>query len=524
MLFRKLVHDFEHPVIEARAECGQVVGFAYDSRITDSGVDSLYVLPESRNVDVTIDPFTPGADTVRYRASLRDRYSDGLVAMKVVDSSGRSRTQSNPLPGFTVRAVGMTSNAPIRLDTLRMITSDDTCVSFTLENNGKYPQTIAKLELLPLIPGSRFDVPVPFTLQPGATMRVGICAGGWADTIVDATVVIYGECETRGVATLAIISGIDTVPPSVTSSDVDCGRGVTLTVSDPRASLVGEIRFDTLINGRILMMTPDEGQLPVAVATIRLGAIDPYHDMIYQLRVTDLAGNVAVYRDTIGGFTITAIDDARDSVSIRFDRELRMRGLDPGEQRCDSVTLMNYGARALLLSTVRLDGNAWYSIPPSQLPFTIPPYSERRLCVCLEGTLSGLLRDTLVLTDGCGRADTVLLRGVVARLSATDRCNNALNITSIGASKRTFLATPHPNPSSGGSASVDIGLSSDAAIALELIDAAGATASTIMSDIEMRAGLHRVTFDISGLGNGTYYCRLRTAGGEMLVEKMVVAR
>ena len=79
MLFRTLVHDFEPPDLFPSTLCNAIEGFAADSRISDSGIDSLYALPTSRNVTVTVEPFVPGADTAYYRAELVDPYSDVLA-------------------------------------------------------------------------------------------------------------------------------------------------------------------------------------------------------------------------------------------------------------------------------------------------------------------------------------------------------------------------------------------------------------------------------------------------------------
>jgi hypothetical protein len=527
MLFRTLVHDFEPPDIVQTVACGGANGFAFDSRITDGGIDSVYVLPEARNVAVTIDPFTPGADTVHYRASLVDPYSDGVVAVKTVDSSGRSRTQSNPIPGFTVRARGMGASAPLVVDTLRLFSRASSCATFTLENTGKFAQTITTLTMMPTVPGATIDATVPLTIAPGQSVQVNYCASGWADTTLVVSIDIGNACIDREVVTIPIITGVDTAAPRVTSSSLACSRDFVLSVAEAgtRFSQVAEVVFEELVNATITGQTPENGELPAAGVEVRLSAIDQYRDVIYQVRVVDLAGNVATYRDTIGGFTITAIDDARDSVSRRFDRDLRIESLDPGEQRCDSVTILNYGGRPVVLTSAWLSGNRVYSIPPAQFPFVIPPYSERRIAVCVNAIeTTGLVRDTLMMTDACGREDAVLLRGVVSRLTATDGCDNSLSISSVGASKRTFLATPHPNPVTGSIATVDIGLAGDGLVSLELVDLGGNIATTVMQRVGLRAGLHRVSFDLSSLDNGTYFCRLRTAGGGQYVEKIVVQR
>jgi hypothetical protein len=530
MLFRRLVNDFQPPEIEQTLGCLGLDGVAFDSHITDSGIDSLYLLPSSRNVTVAIDPFAPGADSVAYRARLTDPYQDGLVELKVVDSAGRSRTQSNPIPGFTVRTVGMSGNAPLALDTLHLLNAADTCFDVTLENVGRFPQTITSIVLVPPIPGATVTSSLPLVIAPGSRASVTICARAFADTVLDATLVIANACTDRTVATLPIVSGVDTLPPTISTRDAGCDRHVFLTVADARgrSSLVAAATFDTLVNARVVAQRPAGDGFPVANAEFELAPIDDFHDLVYVLRVADLAGNIAVYRDTIGGFTIAALDADRDSVSMRFGRELRLAGLDPSEERCDSVTLVNYGARALRIVTVRFESNRQYSVPPSQLPLVIAPHATVRLTFCTEAGALGLVSDTLIISDGCREDRVVMKTPVVTRLTTVDGCNDILQVGNIGGAKRAFLSAPHPNPNAGALATLDIGLPEDADVTLEIAGSDGATRGALVRGATLRAGIHRLTFDVSSLEDGVYFFRLRLSSGgarpEELVEKLVVRR
>ena len=522
MLFRRLVHDFEPPGLEPTGICLGMDGVASDARITDSGIDSLYALPSSRNVAVRIDPFTPGADTVRYRATLVDPYQDGIVAMKVVDSAGRSRTMSNPIAGFTVRTVGMAANTALALDTLRLLNRADTCIDITIENYGRFPQTISSLVLDPPVPGAGYRTALPLVIAPGERATLRLCAAGWADTVLSTRLVIVGDCLDRAVAELPIISGIDTTPPSISSSDAACRGTVLLTFTDRSAvnSTISSVTFDSLFNARVVR----QGDFPASVVETELEPIDPRRDLVYQVRVIDGSGNETVRRDTIGGFTLAMLDDARDSVAIRFERDLRLERIIAGDGRCDSVVLHNYGGRTLTLTTLRFAGNRGFSVPPSQLPLAIPPYGDRTLLVCVEADGNGILNDTLLLADACGRSELVVLRVAVPPVLTQDGCNSVISVMTVGASKRTFIATPFPNPSRGTIVTVDLGLASDGAVTLELVDAGGTTVNTVLDHASMRAGLHRVAFDVASLDNGTYFCRLRTDGGSHATGRLVVQR
>lgn len=526
MLFKTLVHDFQPPGMLQEQDCDGLDGFAFDSQITDSGIDSVYLHSSSRNVVASIDPFVRGADTVRYRVNLVDPYLDGIATMKAVDSIGRSVSRTLEIAGLTVRAVGSVANQSVTLDTLELFNGKGGCVAMVLENYGKFPQTFARVDIVPANPALSIDVRQPLTLLPGERVTVNLCAVGMPDTILQASLVLIGSCSERTPVMVPIEAWTDTMPPVISSTDITCSRDFTISFSKhgAKVSRITEVSFDTLINARFVDQTPSDLGSPADHVEVRLAAIDQYRDMIYQVRTRDEAGNEGVWRDTVGGFTVTVLDGQLDSVSQRFDRDLRMNDAAPGEDRCDSVTIANYGARTMTLTRLSFNGNQLYSVPPAQLPFVIPPHSQRRLQICFEGRETGISIDTMRMTDACGREDALVVKLLVPVVTATDRCNNALSVSSYGASKRTFLMTPHPNPVTGAAAAVDIGLAGDAVISLDVLDAAGETASVVMRKIEMSAGLHRISFDVSALGNGSYYCRLRTATGEQYVEKIVVRR
>ena len=107
---------------------------------------------------------------------------------------------------------------------------------------------------------------------------------------------------------------------------------------------------------------------------------------------------------------------------------------------------------------------------------------------------------------------------------ATDNCNSALSVQALGPAKRSFLMTPVPNPATSATVFVDLGLDRHQQVRLELLDQQGNVAATIMRGIDLGAGLHRVSFDISDLESGSYFCRLVTQGGEAFVQKMIVGR
>jgi hypothetical protein len=177
------------------------------------------------------------------------------------------------------------------------------------------------------------------------------------------------------------------------------------------------------------------------------------------------------------------------------------------------------------IARIAMKGNLSYSIPPSQLPFVIPPGSSQRLSVCVEGRNLGDQIDTMIVYDGCGHEEHLMMKTPVLASIGTgsDWCNNAISISTFAPSKRTFLTAPMPNPAHG-EAVIDLGLTHPETVNLELLDAFGKPALAVLRGIDFPSGVSRVMFDISTLDAGAYFCRMTTATGMVYVEKMIVTR
>ena len=526
MLFRKLVHDFQPPEIADSILCGIVNGFAFDTRIADTGIDSLYMAPGESNVRVTIDPFVSPADTIRFRVELIDPYLSGFVSMIAIDSGGRSHQEDIRIPGFTLRATAMTGNAPARYDTLIGYNGVKYCRSVMIENYGGSPQTISRIDVESIL-GSAVELlaELPMTLLPGEKREISICSAGMLDTTVDATIHLFSDCGSRTVAIVPVVGRIDTTAPSLLQQQTPCGDDVTITFSEGTGSGIQEFTLIDSINC-IVTSTPAGSVYPTSSLEVTLHRRDPRQDMIYEVRLVDRVGNSIVHRDTIGGFTVAAVDYAGDTVGIRYDRTLASDSITVQVNRCDSIVLSNYGSRPLPVSNIRMRGNISFSIPPAQLPLVIPPHGRRVVQLCIQGLGDTTMIDTVVISNGCGLLEEVRVTAevVILRGTGADICNNAISVEQHAPSKRTFLQPPVPNPAAGAVASVDIGMATDDVVAFEIYQSNGEPALTVLRSVRLEAGLNRVTFDISGLDAGVYLCRLVTATGGQFVQKMVVGR
>ncbi len=527
MLFRTLVTDFQAPEIAPALACNRLDGIVYDSRITDSGVDSLFAISDSlRNVNLTIDPFIPGADSAYYHATLIDPYQDGQLAVKAIDSGGRSRTQFNKISGFTLRAVGMTSNQPALSDTLVVFNGQLFCTTFDVENYGGFEKTIDSITLVGSgLQGVTVTTAMPMKIAPGGRQAVNVCYNGKLDTACTVGLQIWGGCDRREVMSIPIVSRVDTSAPGYSRRDDPCGNGYDLSFNEPYgfASGVGMVMIDTLVNCTVRFL-PDTTRLPVAMLVTHLERIDPRQDLIYRIRLRDVVGNEETISDTLGGFTLAVTALGGDTLSLWRQQDWTGDSLVVGTRRCDSVVIGNYGMRRLRLSRVWMRGNGSYSIPPEQMPIELLPGETRKLAVCISGDRAGEEVDTLVAEGSCGIDEEVLMKAPVSWVYGLgeDGCNNALRIQMFAATKRTFLDFPVPNPVSGSSAYITVGMKNSGPVAIDLVDMQGNVAITLLRGVELQAGISRIDFDVSTIESGAYYVRMITIERDILVSKMVV--
>jgi hypothetical protein len=526
-LYHQFVHDFEHPEVALNVGCDGLTGIAYDDHSTDWGIDSCYALADTSNMEVVVDPFPSGADTVRFYARLLDPYQDGKFAIKAIDSGGRSGSSQIAIPGFTLQATGMQYGMPELLDTLVLSNGGEFCRTIEIENYGGFPRTIDSVRLVPDA-GQKLKVrtPLPLTIPPGRRAKLDICVRGWVDTVVFASVEIGDTCVSRPVAILPLASGIDTNAPVVVKSSGRCIDEVLLTFveSQERFAGINGVVFDTLINcsGTYL---PDEEKFPVPGISVRIKRINPRRELIYHITVIDAAGNYRTVIDTLGGFTLAVTDPSGETVGMLQNRDWIGDSLMLSTIRCDSVILRNYGSRPLRIDWARMTGNLNYSIPPAQLPVEIPPYGERKVLVCIEGTMAGEVADTLLVAGECGDEERVVMKIAVTEFQSagTDMCSSMIHMQS-GMAKRTFLATPIPNPVQDAGMTVDLGLVREEIVTLEVINSDASQVHAVLYDVPLPAGITRVGVDLSQLPDGAYFCRLRTAGGEVHLQKMFIRR
>lgn len=526
-LFRTLVTDFERPAISDIRQCDQLQGIVTDDRITDTGIDSCYGTLLLSNARLNILPFESGADTVFWNAQLVDPYKDGLIEIKAVDQVGRSTTYRQEIPGFTVAAVEMSNNDPI-FEEIVSFNGMQTCREVMLTNYGKFPQTVTDVSTDPdssTFAGLDIQVALPLTLQPGETRMVTVCYQGMLEEPMKLDFSIGDECTARTVALVNIVTVVDTVAPSRVGVESPCS-GTILTFAEPDLPylMIATLKVDTIVNGHY-STNPTQNALPTKSIAVQFIPEDFREDMIYQVTVQDLAGNLTTIRDTVGGFTVAVKEELEGNrLAIRLGSDWTADTIALTAKRCDSLLLTNYGSRQLTVARILMDQNRSFSIPPAQLPVVLAPGQAKRLAICLEGRAAGEQIDTLLLLDECGRWENVLLRTMVetSHGHGMDMCGNTIQMQSFGAAKRTFLTVPAPNPVSGDEAFVDIGLRQDEEVTIGVIDFNGEHVLRVIENVSLEAGVHRVAFMLGALQSGLYFCRMETSSGEVYSQKMIV--
>jgi len=524
MVFRRLVKDVSPPEIQGSQLCGLYQAIATDSKIADSGIDSLFATTDTVNVTVSIPPFAPDADTVFFSARLNDPYLDGLVAVRAVDSAGLSFTQKSDLPGFTLGVQG-SRTGPVVVDTVVAINSNLFCRRLPIVNYGRFAQTIFGIRLLDSVKGTRITTSVPIRVDPGDTTIIEVCFTDVVDTAFTTRLELEGSCSSRIAALIPVDSRLDTSAPGIRRDGSPCADEVVVTYSkEDRGSKIASLEIDTTVNCSIEILNDPTTQ-PMQTVRVKVKRIDARYDMVYGITVVDSVGNTVTDLDTIGGFTIVALDATRDSLGLRWDRSWEGDTVQTSSRRCDSIELVNYGMLSVELSGVRLRGNVRFSSPPSQFPMTIAPGAARMVEICMESPYPFDHLDTLELLDRCGHVELVPLRVASGSLvgSGSDGCNGTIEMSVYEAAKRTFMTSPAPNPMGGGGY-VDIGLAAPDVVTIEVIDMSGHSVATIVRSAPTSAGVARVTFDLTTLGAGSYLVHMRTGSGESAVQRLIITR
>ncbi|MES2765335.1 MAG: T9SS type A sorting domain-containing protein [Bacteroidota bacterium] len=511
MSFRPI--DFEKPKIISAIDCFEVRGGVYDTLLNDSRLASV-TFPDAlkTNVDITVLKSTP--DSLRFSARLSDKYQDGRFAIFGEDYSELVGRDTIDIPGFTISSQFVKSNNEIDGIDEEIAENKERCYTIRLNNYGKFPHTITKLEFLKKTAEYVLQSSAPITLQPGQSKEINVCfkspSGEFSDTLV-----IGDACADRNIMALKLLVVKDTKAPVLLKESTPCGDKHTLNITEVLKSDAG-IQSVEIFEAVNFTFT-SELNFP---NTARLTGVltDPLKDGFYAIRTMDSVGNITEHRDTIQGFTISFPTISSSGAAISYvDNPI-------GFFSCDSIEISNYGTMPFVFDNVYALENIYFSLPQSQFPITLQPGESRRIQVCyrpLEAT-DGEFRDTLIFTHNC-LLKRIPLRGtsLASIYSGDARCDVKLRLTTEKILGTFILEQNIPNPVQE-ETSVIFGLTDPAQVKITLYDSRGMLVSTLL-DEKRNAGTYELQFVPKDIPNGIYMYELQS-GVTRISRTMVIAR
>ena len=526
MIFDSLFKDHIEPDIAWRDTCGGAVGAAFDTGTSAFGMEDLRLLTGSRNLELETDPFNPGDDSIRFRLNLIDPFQDGFAQMLAVDTGGLDRRYDFPVKGFTVALA--TGETPVRLDTLASLNGLEFCQQISLRNYGQFPQEIEDLTFDQQIPGLRVDATLPITLLPGETRTVRVCYQRTGDTTAIVDLSLDNGCLKRKLATLPLLSGIDSLKPSLVRLTDTCDQNVIYEATERYASNSGIKSIAVVLKDNAEILIPSPSDLPGREARIEIRRQSIWEDVVYQIEITDVVGNTIILSDTIGGLTLRITDASRSSeFGFRLDPAVPWKYDDLifSQEDCDVLWFENTGLKTLDLYRLRLSGNLEFSVPPEQLPLLLAPGERRPVEVCVRPRSIGDYHDTLIIEFFCNSLIKVVdFQTLVDPLSGDghDRCGNLMQFNVEGFTRRNFLESPVPNPVSKEVAELTFGLSEPQPVTLTLHDRMGNEVRRFLNHDHIDVGIVKIQARVGDLSSGQYFLRMQAGENESIVRPLII--
>jgi hypothetical protein len=508
--------DFSPPQVASFDSCYSMRGFIYDSLPGYSHVKSVLSPPDSQvNVIVTIDPFTPYPKAVGFNAMLQNFYQDGEFVLVATDSAGLYSTNKIQIPGFTLSVMGFNdaSILPV-MDKLNKV-GKIICLPFVIENYGKHPQTIDRLILNDTGIVS-INYQTPKTLVPSETDTVWVCFSSAMDTVIIDTISVVEDCGVRKIQALDLTFKSDVKKPEMQMAADPCNKGATLSFSDSTEIDLGLEKVDILdtVNCSI---TVDE-HLP-QYETLKINVIDPYKDAIYHIMATDSAGLTTEFADTIQGFTIGFPELTAGNQSIDFGN------IVIGNLACDTLKITNTGILPITFdSNIRLGENIIFSLPASQIPFTLNPGETEDIRICFSPLIadSTMSLDTLNFDFNCltmriaigGTGDPIIQ-------DVNSKCNVPVRFTINELPSNVFLNQNEPNPVAS-LTTIRFGIAEEGITSIKIFDLFGNERATVFSE-SLKPGVYELNPDINKLEDGVYLYLLSN-GKDVLTRTMIIRR
>lgn len=488
-------------------DCETLRGVFYDTSAVPLNITSAEILTDSlQNLDIVVEPFSPGADSIIFRASLRDPFRDGIGSIVARNGDGIQGWENFAIPGFTVHPNPGTSLPASLGDTVRI--KKTLCFPLELTNYGRFPQTVDTFSFAGASP--EFSVTPPtVTIPPGGRVTVQVCfyseeRGTFTDSLF-----IGNDCVSRTAAAVTVTALKDTTQPTIARNVDECALTDRLTYTD-NLKVDWGIESFTVVEQTNCAVTVDSSGLPGLLA-FNVQTIDRRADAIYHIQVADSAGNVSDTSFIIQGFTLRF---ARNN-AYPFNATAHMA------LRCDSVAVYNSSVMPFVIEDGSILGNTRFSLPLSQFPVVIPAQDTGHVLVCFEPQSGRLNDDTLRLAKYCEEELIALKGGKQDFVFETEtKCNVGIRLSTEEAPTAIFIDQNFPNPVSDAT-TLRFG-TTGGLVRITLYDALGNREVTLVHD-SYNPGIYDVVVEITSLQSGLYFYEM-VSGGDRIVRPMSIVR
>lgn len=182
--------DNTPPNVWAKEDCGNVNGVITDSLITDFGIASINVLPQTVNFLYNFDQLRDSSKYIKFDAKPIDRSKDGVFTFEFRDKEGFGK-----LFRYEYKGVKVSQENYKNLETIYY--PDKKCFAYTIKNESSNALNLNEIRFSETSGiGVEFSKKLPYLLKPNETIELNICvnANSSIQDYLDRVEFIY-DCE-----------------------------------------------------------------------------------------------------------------------------------------------------------------------------------------------------------------------------------------------------------------------------------------------------------------------------------------
>jgi len=505
--------NFKPPTINSVDSCYLKYGYSYPANVAELPVFSL--IPDSvDNVILSISPYDLSTRGHTYNAKLIDNRKDGSFTLTAIDSFGVKTKKSFDIPGYTVAL-----NNNILVDTIPVVNVNirkkfHYCFPLNLTNYGKFIHEVNSLKFSnPAV--FSLTINPPFEISPKSNIGFNVCFYSDIDTVYTDTLQITGECGERSL--LALNFNVITKPskPDISKISDSCNSKFNLTITDSTMFDYG-IKDLTIVTSQNCDIVTKLFTAPLIKLDVNIQ--DARKDAIYKLIAIDSIGNSNDIIDTIQGFTI-AFDSFGD-----ISRTINLGNVTIGSMQCDSVDILNYGILPFTFSDIHFIRNIAFSIPQSQLPFSILPGEKKSFKICFRPDTVSIkpYKDSLYLGFNCvSNKLSVSGLGDVLIHEGTSQCDVPIKLTTNAIPKFFFIDGIYPNPVNS-TGKIIIGTPDENRLILKIFNISGKEMQN-QASLNLHPGIYEAYINVDNFPEG-YYTLVVHSSTQIFVKQFFILK